>query len=209
MSRPPFPRPGDAQFARNVLEDQAAGMARLFPRLRPIWRTRWGIAWRGTLRPVAQSYTIELGFIVGAVFRDVEVAYRPPRARVLAPELRRRPEAPMEPIPHVYQEDHPVVPCLYYPGEWNVFMPLAETVVPWLLHWFVHYELWQATGEWTGGGRHPDGDPERIGDRDGRSVPGHVATRRLALALNPHVMSEMGFLVRRAHGAAPSSLPED
>jgi hypothetical protein len=56
--------------------------------------------------------------------------------------------------PHLYPGDRL---CLYRPGtgEWNRRMLLVETIVPWAAEWLLHYELWLATGEWFGGGEHP------------------------------------------------------
>ena len=35
-------------------------------------------------------------------------------------------------------------------------MNIAETIIPWASEWLLHYEIWLATGEWQGGGIHPD-----------------------------------------------------
>ena len=44
--------------------------------------------------------------------------------------------------------------CLYYPKkhEWNKYMFISETIVPWALSWLYYYEIWRVTGEWLGGG---------------------------------------------------------
>lgn len=34
-------------------------------------------------------------------------------------------------------------------------MLLSTTVVPWTAEWLIHYEVWLATGQWTGGGHAP------------------------------------------------------
>lgn len=74
-----------------------------------------------------------------------------PHVHVVAPELVPRPG---ERLPHVYPGDEL---CLYQPKsrEWDSSMVLAETIVPWAAEWLLHYEVWMATGEWTGGGEHP------------------------------------------------------
>ena len=48
--------------------------------------------------------------------------------------------------------------CLYDPdaGEWHPGMSIARTIIPWTIDWLACYEGWLATGEWTGGGHHPD-----------------------------------------------------
>jgi len=37
-------------------------------------------------------------------------------------------------------------------------MSIASTILPWASEWLFHYEIWRATGEWTGGGREPAAD---------------------------------------------------
>lgn len=58
------------------------------------------------------------------------------------------------PVPHLYPNGSL---CLYYPdyNEWNVADLWAETLIPWTCLWLYFFELWQATGEWMGGGIHP------------------------------------------------------
>lgn len=51
--------------------------------------------------------------------------------------------------------------CLCLPNEWRSSMLLANTIVPWTAEWLIHYEIWLATGEWCGGGVHPNLTPER------------------------------------------------
>lgn len=83
-----------------------------------------------------------------------------PDVRVLAPNI---PElvADHGRIPHLYEHSHPVRLCLYLPRtrEWGPEMSLAQTIVPWSIDWLFYFEVWLATGEWTGGGEHPP--PER------------------------------------------------
>lgn len=83
----------------------------------------------------------------------VQVRYRRggrPATRVCSPVLKPRPGASA--LPHVYRGDEL---CLYLPGEWNPAMSIGHTILPWASEWLLHYEMWHATGEWTGGGRHP------------------------------------------------------
>jgi hypothetical protein len=42
--------------------------------------------------------------------------------------------------------------CLCYPEEWQPTMLIARTILPWTVEWLAHYEIWRATGHWTGGG---------------------------------------------------------
>lgn len=81
-----------------------------------------------------------------------------PEVRLVHPTLQTRDG---ECCPHLYPGG---VLCLYLPGafEWTKEMQLVATVVPWISEWLAHYEVWLATGVWTGGGVHP-------GSKNGRS----------------------------------------
>lgn len=90
----------------------------------------------------------------------VRIEYRPgflPKAFVEDPPLRSR--SPEERIPHVYEGPRP---CLYYPKtqEWRPDMRISDTILPWLLLWLFHYEIWLAGGDWYGGGIHPPEQPK-------------------------------------------------
>ncbi len=60
-------------------------------------------------------------------------------------------------IPHLYDKKK-VQLCLYYPSynEWNKTMPLCNTIVSWTHLWLSYYEEWLYSGEWKGGGKHPE-----------------------------------------------------
>jgi hypothetical protein len=73
-----------------------------------------------------------------------------PTVRVLDPILRPREGSGA--LPHVYARGDL---CLSAPGEWNSSMAVGRTIVPWASEWLLHYEIWHATGDWAGGGRHP------------------------------------------------------
>jgi len=125
-------------------------MATLWPRLQCTWKN--GTAtWVGPLQPSALS----------EVYR-VRIAYRVkerPRASVLSPPLKGRPDHPS--IPHVYTG---LEPCLFLPGseEWSAEMHISDTIVPWTSLWIYYYELWYSTGEWLGGGVHPQSQSEKV-----------------------------------------------
>lgn len=73
-----------------------------------------------------------------------------PRVHIVEPTLALHPDSSH--LPHVYPGNEL---CLFYPGEWQHQMLLATTILPWTAEWLLHYEIWLATGEWTGGGYHP------------------------------------------------------
>ena len=75
-----------------------------------------------------------------------------PKVWILDPALRCRND--QSKIPHTYREDEP---CVFRPGvDWSDEKILASTVIPWLAMWLMYYEFWHATGEWLGGGEHPE-----------------------------------------------------
>lgn len=92
--------------------------------------------------PICHEYQVRIRYSLG----------RAPSSHVDDPHLR--PRDPGGKIPHVYGKDRP---CLYLPKarEWNPSRAIADTIVPWLHTWLFHYEIWHATGEWLGGGKHP------------------------------------------------------
>ena len=60
------------------------------------------------------------------------------------------------PIPHLYQQ-HPPRLCLYLPGtyEWQRWMRIDQTLVPWAALWLFYFEEWLGSDDWKRGGRHP------------------------------------------------------
>jgi hypothetical protein len=75
-------------------------------------------------------------------------------------------------LPHVYR--NPTRLCLYLPGtpEWQPWMRLDQTVVPWTSLWLFYFEDWLDSGEWKGGGMHPADAPRtRRGRRLGLRQP--------------------------------------
>jgi hypothetical protein len=81
---------------------------------------------------------------------------RPPWTIVEAPNLERLADG--RDLPHVYR--NPTRLCLYLPGtgEWQPWMRIDQTIVPWSVLWLWYFEEWLATGEWKGGGVHPSKD---------------------------------------------------
>jgi hypothetical protein len=43
-------------------------------------------------------------------------------------------------------------------------MSMATTIVSWTSEWLLHYEVWRATGAWTGGGHEPGDGRTRDSD---------------------------------------------
>ena len=67
-------------------------------------------------------------------------------------------------FPHKFKvdkENKMVRICLYMYDEFNSHKVLANTIVPWTIEWLYFYEIWLATGEWLGGGMHPNSGIEK------------------------------------------------
>ena len=66
-------------------------------------------------------------------------------------------------FPHKFsidRENHCVSLCLHLSHEFNSTQLRADTIIPWTAEWLYFYEVWLATGEWCGGGKHPGRDDE-------------------------------------------------
>jgi hypothetical protein len=82
---------------------------------------------------------------------------RAPRMRVLEPDLNAL--AGGRKLPHVYPHKGPGVSlCLWWPKrhEWQPPMKLMDSYLAWTSQWLWYFEDWLLTGEWSGGGEHPD-----------------------------------------------------
>ena len=138
---------------------QVEVMRRKWPMFRVLRRTRWSVLWEGPLRPLSQTYTVQLALQRDQNRNKATLSQTLPRVTVVNPLLRRRPENPADPIPHHYpNQSQPELPflCLFDPvdREWHPGRAVAWTIIPWTIDWLACYEGWLATGEWTGGGRH-------------------------------------------------------
>ena len=93
--------------------------------------------------PISQTYTVRIAQKSGRI----------PEVQVITPELEKSKDGTN--IPHMYAQEKL---CLFRPGanEWRMSMPIATTIVPWTSMWLCFYESWHATGEWQGGGVHPE-----------------------------------------------------
>lgn len=119
------------------------------------------LTWIGHIQPSPLSVNYEVGL-------EYRLPKRP-QVQVLTPALECRGR---ERPPHRFRDK---CLCLYhYPSrEWHAGMMLADTVIPWASEWLLHYELWLATGVWSGGGIHP-GETEEEAVEDGDDASDHV-----------------------------------
>ena len=101
------------------------------------------LSWTGRLQPcdLSRIYTVQITYARG----------RYPAVRVLAPKFQA---AENGFLPHTYDNG---TLCLYDAAQWNPTMLIVDTIVPWAAEWLLHYEIWLATGEWSGD--HDPGTP--------------------------------------------------
>lgn len=107
--------------------------------------------WRcsATPSPISRDYDIRIEFRQG---RRPEIFVDAPDLQLLADGRR---------IPHLYRQKPPKL-CLYLPRtyEWQPWMRLDQTVVPWATLWLFYFEEWLGSDDWKGGGMHPNADDD-------------------------------------------------
>lgn len=116
-------------------------MKKSFPQFR-LTRTHGEFVWVGNVQPYQHGATYRLEIHFDGINH--------PRVYVREPRLELTPG--QKTLPHVFADSGSL--CLYYPpdGDWKLGDRLAKTILPWAMLWLYHYELWQVTGEWLGGG---------------------------------------------------------
>ena len=105
------------------------------------------LTWEGYFspKPFSPIYKIRIIYRVG---HHPDVYVVKPRVLDLYPGKRK--------LPHVYSTKKQHI-CLYLDStEWNRSKLLTQTVVLWAGEWLFFYETWLETGEWKGGGTHPE-----------------------------------------------------
>ncbi len=104
------------------------------------------LVWRWEVQPTPLSpvYSIKMTY---KWKKDPDVYVISPNPLALADGKTR--------LPHIYNQEKQHI-CLYFRKgyEWSSDQFLSETVVPWIAEWLYFYEIWQYTGQWTGGGIH-------------------------------------------------------
>lgn len=138
-----------------TLREQLGSLQQLFPTGKgTICDHDLSLHWQGELQPSPFSRTYQVG-----------IQYkrgRFPRTFVYQPNLDQLADG--NSIPHTFsQSPSRTELCLFWPGktkreqsEWNRYMTLASSIVPWASMWLYYFEQWLATGEWYGGGYHDD-----------------------------------------------------
>lgn len=140
-----------------TIDAQIADMFSVWPELKFVGREGASAVWRGPVRPLLQTFHVEIAYRAPVVIERLDVRILQPRVRVLSPPLRRRPGDAEGFLPHVYYSpDGDVTLCMLDPDadDWSPADSLAQTTVPWIIEWLAAYEGWRATGQWAASGRH-------------------------------------------------------
>ncbi len=101
--------------------------------------------WIGQLEPlpICDTYTIQIDYTTGLR----------PLVKVLSPKLMLAPSARL--IPHMFDQEFL---CLFRlrNRHWDPAVAFNRNIIPWISMWLYYYEIWLASGDWLGGGEHPD-----------------------------------------------------
>ncbi|MBQ6181152.1 hypothetical protein [Ruminococcus flavefaciens] len=106
------------------------------------------LIWKSQVQPthLSRKYNIELQYSINSL----------PRIYILGDALKKLDDPN---FPHNYGVDvakKKVEICLFRYKEFTNSMLLSNTVIPWAIEWLFYYEIWLTTGEWQGGGEHPE-----------------------------------------------------
>ncbi len=141
---------------RIPLVKQGGFIKNTFPNGKLIKNRDRELLWEGDIIPSPNSatYTIKVHYTIA---NGVRVYVTNPKPLVLAEGKNK--------LPHVYSHENQQL-CLYYPKgfEWSNSVLLVDTIFPWTSEWLLHYELWVITGEWHGGGKHPNKNKEKVNE---------------------------------------------
>lgn len=142
------------------LIDQQIALRRAYPEA--VCSIRRGVLhWNGYLSPtpLSKTYNVTLEYKVG----------KRPRVTLIGENLLGLDKPNFPHRFHIDQLNKQVDICLHLGYEFDASVLIADTIVPWAIEWLYFYEIWLATEEWCGGGKHPvvDGKKVRIrNDRD-------------------------------------------
>ena len=174
------------------LAAQQGHLLRRYPNSR-VTRFSERLVWLGELTPAEYTATYE-------VLIDHQIG-RAPLVYVARPRLQL---LDGQALPHVYPLN---TLCLFLGNrEWHQSIPIADTLVPWASEWLLFYELWLATGEWLGGGEHPQPGPvtrraRRHTGRQDSSEPKRLSSA-LGLVYGKHAdLEELLFNAKQARTA--------
>lgn len=129
-----------------TLSDQQIALMQSYPNA-TCYIHRSTLTWEGSIRPspLSRFYRVTITYKVG----------KRPLVTVTGDEL---PGLDRSDFPHWFSIDRrnkTVNVCLHLPHEFDASQLISECIIPWTAEWLYFYEIWLATGEWCGGGKHP------------------------------------------------------
>lgn len=127
-----------------TIVEQMASIKTRYPSFNVVFN-RLSLKSVGTIKPTPRSETY-----------IVEIKYKlhfPVKVSILQPTLLKNFNG--DDVPHVYPGKKL---CLFYPKymEFKQCDFISDTIIPWTSLWLYYYEDWHMTGEWHGGGIHPE-----------------------------------------------------
>lgn len=158
------------------IQQEIAEVQRRWPGFRVTGRCGRIACWRGILSPIQRPYEIRITYGLQLRIADYHLLNWIPRVEIISPNIHPYHPVTGEPLPHVYvmpTVKQYAVLCLYDPddNEWEPGRPIAHTIVHWAAQWIACYEIWLATGRWTGGGRHDVENEMPAGSSDDEVLP--------------------------------------
>ena len=143
------------------VEEQDRQIRAVFPDFKLTLNASWMGVWEGPLTPIMRPYRIRVTYFRRRLFESWSLTNVYAAVQVVDPVIGLDPRGTGDWPPHIYfnkADPHPPRLCLYDPKEryWNPEEYIAETIIPWASDWLFFFEAWLATGEWEGGGRHPE-----------------------------------------------------
>jgi hypothetical protein len=131
------------------------------PQFKLVANLGWMGIWEGILRPICQTYRVRIVYFSRRYYDGWTLANPLVSVTVIDPPVGPDPRGTGEPPPHTYRYGHPpAFPhlCIFDPKlhEWTRDEYIVDKIVPWTIKWLFFFEDWLATGEWRGGGRHPE-----------------------------------------------------
>lgn len=105
------------------------------------------LTWEGAICPTALSRTYQVSVTYKIGLR--------PQVTVTGDDL---PGLDRPDFPHKFtidRKNNSVKICLHLRHEFDSSELISDCIIPWAAEWLYFYEIWLATGEWCGGGKHP------------------------------------------------------
>jgi hypothetical protein len=143
------------------VEEQDRKLRAECPQFSLVAHASWIGVWDGTLTPICQTYRIRINYFSRRLFDGWSLQNPYVGVFVIDPPIGPDPRCTREPPQHVYRLGYPpAFPrlCIHDPveDEWWPDEYIVDRIIPWTIKWLFFHEEWVATGEWKGGGRHPE-----------------------------------------------------